>query len=86
MVILLRICCFVLFCVVVLNTLNRSHMRILWGKSDGVLSCIKVREQSASHARTGPGFDTRSGHILSFLLLHKGQLSVIGESMCTQYW
>ena len=36
----------------------------------------------------GPGFDTRSGHILSFLLplFQDGQLSVTGESMCTKYW
>ena len=36
----------------------------------------------------GPGFDTRSGHILSFLLplIQEGQLPVIGESMCTKYW
>ena len=36
----------------------------------------------------GPGFDTRSGHILSFLLplIQEGQLSVTGESMCTKYW
>ena len=35
----------------------------------------------------GPGFDTRSGHILSFLLplIQEGQLSVTGESMCTKY-
>ena len=33
-------------------------------------------------------FDTRSGHILSFLLplIQEGQLSVTGESMCTKYW
>ena len=33
-------------------------------------------------------FDTRSGHILSFLLLliQEGQLSGTGESMCTKYW
>ena len=32
--------------------------------------------------------DTRSGHILSFLLplFQEGQLSVTGESMCTKYW
>ena len=32
--------------------------------------------------------DTRSGHILSFLLplIQEGQLSVTGESMCTKYW
>ena len=35
-----------------------------------------------------PGFDTRSGNILSFLLplFQEGQLSVTGESMCTKYW
>ena len=32
----------------------------------------------------GPGFDTRSGHILSFLLplIQEGQLSVTGKGMC----
>ena len=36
----------------------------------------------------GPGFDTRSGNILSFLLplFQEGQLSVTGESMCRKYW
>ena len=36
----------------------------------------------------GPGFNTRSGHILWFLLLliQEGQLSVTGENMCTKYW
>ena len=36
----------------------------------------------------GPGFDTRSGHILMFLLLliQEGQLSVTGESVCSKYW
>ena len=36
----------------------------------------------------GPGFDTRSGNILSFLLplFQEGQLSVTGERMCTKYW
>ena len=36
----------------------------------------------------GPGFDTWSGSILSFLLppFQDGQLSVTGESMCTKYW
>ena len=36
----------------------------------------------------GPGFDTRSGNILSFLLplFQEEQLSVTGESMCTKYW
>ena len=36
----------------------------------------------------GPGFDTRSGHILLFLLppIQEGRLSVTGESMYTKYW
>ena len=36
----------------------------------------------------GPGFDTRSGHILSFLLplIQEGHLSVTGESMFMKYW
>ena len=36
----------------------------------------------------GPGFDIRSGHILSFLLplIQERQLSFTGESMCTNYW
>ena len=35
-----------------------------------------------------PGFDTRSGNILSFLLslFQEGQLSITGESVCTKYW
>ena len=38
--------------------------------------------------RCDPGFDTRSGHILSFLLplIQEGQLSVTGGSMCAKYW
>ena len=42
---------------------------------------------SMSDSRTrGPGFDTRSGHILLFLLplIQEGQLSVIGVSMCNR--
>ena len=36
----------------------------------------------------GLGFDTWSGHILSFHLplFQEGHLSVTGESMCTKYW
>ena len=43
--------------------------------------------KSQSQVR-GPGFDTQSGNILSFLLplFQEGQLSVTGESMCTKYW
>ena len=45
-----------------------------------------VGRASDSEVR-GPGFDTRSGYILSFLLqlIQEGQLSVTGESMCTEY-
>ena len=58
-----------------------------------VLDCIVAGPRSAigrapdSQVR-GPGFDTRSGNILSFLLplFQEGQLSVTGESMCTKYW
>ena len=36
----------------------------------------------------GPGFNTQSGHILSFLLalIQEGQLSVTGKSMCMKCW
>ena len=36
----------------------------------------------------GPGFDTRSGNILSFLLrfFQEGQLPVTDESMCKKFW
>ena len=42
--------------------------------------CSAVGRAFDSRAR-GPGFDTRSGHILSFLLrlIQEGQLSVTGE-------
>ena len=56
-----------------------------------------VGRASGSYVR-GPWFDTRSDHILSFLLsliqegylfllplIQEGQLSVTGESMCTKY-
>ena len=41
--------------------------------------CSAVGSSSDSRSR-GPGFDIRSGHILSFLLLlvQEGQLSVTG--------
>ena len=32
----------------------------------------------------GPGFDTRSGHLLP--LIQERQLSVTGKSMCMKYW
>ena len=39
-------------------------------------------------ANRGPGFDTRSSNILSFLLplFQEEQLSVTDESMCTKNW
>ena len=45
-------------------------------------------KQSPASSLRGPGFDTRSGNILSFLLplFQEGQLSVTGENMCTKYW
>ena len=41
-------------------------------------------DASGSRAR-GPGFDSRSGNLLSFILplIQDGQLSIAGESMCT---
>ena len=46
--------------------------------------------QSIGHLtrKSGPGFDTLSGHILLFPLplIQEGQLSFTGESMCTKYW
>ena len=44
---------------------------------------------SASNSRAGgPGFDTRSNHILSFFLPlnQEGQLSVTCKNMCTKFW
>ena len=49
--------------------------------------CSAVGRAPDSEVR-GPGFNTRSGHILSFLLplSQEGQLSGTGKSMCTKYW
>ena len=49
--------------------------------------CIAQSVEHLSRVR-GPEFNTRSCHILSFLLplIQEGQLSVTGESMCTKYW
>ena len=52
--------------------------------------CSAVGSASDSRAK-GPGFDTRSEHILSFLLplIQEGQLSVTGElraQSITKYW
>ena len=45
-------------------------------------------DKKQTHFWMGPGFDTRSGNIFSFLLplFQEGQLFVTGESMCTKYW
>ena len=57
-----------------------------------LLSCLAGPRSAIGRAPDsyvrGPGFDTRSGNILSFLLplFQEGQLSVTGESMCTKYW
>ena len=46
-----------------------------------------VGRASDSRAR-GPGFDSRSCHILSFIfpLIQEGYLSVTGYRMCIKYW
>ena len=50
--------------------------------------CTNKKAGPRSAIGRAPGFDTRSGNILSFLLplFQEGQLSVNGESMCTKYW
>ena len=52
------------------------------------MGCHNVLFQKYSSSAKHPGFDIRSGRILSFLLplIQEGQLSVTGESMCTKYW
>ena len=49
--------------------------------------CVAQSVGRLTEAR-GPGFDTLSSHILSFLLplIQEEQLSVTVESMCTKYW
>ena len=53
----------------------------------GPRTCSAVGSASDSRAK-GPGFDTRLGHLLSFLLplFQERQLSVTGEGLCTKYW
>ena len=60
--------------------INPTALRTAKIYNFGLSGCKKVK--------VGPGFDTRSGNILSFLfpLFQEGQLSVTGESMCTKYW
>ena len=64
-----------------------SHISIIMKSVNRARPRSAVGRAPDSQVR-GPGFDTRSGHILSFLLplIQEGQLSVSGESMCTKYW
>ena len=64
-----------------------SHTRIMKGCVQWAGPRSAIGRAPDSSVR-GPGFDTRSGNILSFLLplFQEGQLSVTGESMCTKYW
>ena len=63
------------------NSYQPSLQRFLEGPRGVVDNAFDSRARD-------PGFDTRSGHIPSFLLPlnQQGQLSVTGESMCTKYW
>ena len=56
-----------------------------WEKSAWPRSAVGSASDSTARIH---GFDTRSGHILSFLLplIQEGQLSVTGESMCMKCW
>ena len=62
-----------------------GKFKIFQGQGAGPRSAIGRAPDSQVR---GPGFDTRSGNILSFLLplFQEGQLSVASESMCTKYW
>ena len=53
----------------------------------GLRSAVGSASDSRAMGRS-PGFDTRSGHILSFPLPlnQEEQLSVTGKSMCMNYW
>ena len=51
--------------------------------------CVVLPVVCLTHEPGGPGFNTRTGHILLFLLplIQEGQFfSVTCESMCTKYW
>ena len=68
-----------------LETIQNSTL-YRFAKRPGAEPRCAIGSASGSKAR-GPGFDTRSSHIILFLLLliQGGQLSVTGESMCTKY-
>ena len=65
---------------------TKNHRGLLLDQTD--LNYLFQKPLWSLSIYRGPGFDTRSGHILSFLLslFQEGQLSVTGESMCTKYW
>ena len=67
------------------DSLRPGDLGQCFNKQSGQLS--PIGRAPDSYVR-GPGFDTRSGNILLFLLplFQAGQLSVTGESMCTKYW
>ena len=70
-----------------INMINTCHIAILRiGFVPDAGSRSAVGNASDLRAR-GPGFDIRSGHILSILfpLIQEGQLSVTGESISTKY-
>lgn len=73
------------------SDLSVPILKNLYGTYLKYRACDKfcVISYSSSDARTGgSGFDTWSGHIISFLLqlMQEGQFSVTGESMGTEYW
>ena len=83
--------CTLIHVLLFINKLKGIHIYIValffsfmhhWQKA-GTRSAIGSASDSSAR---GPGFDTRSGDILSFLLLliQEGQLSVTGESVW--YW
>ena len=61
---------------------------LLWFRTKGLAGPRSAIGRALDSKVRGPGFDNRSGDILSFLLplFQEGQLSVTGESMCTKYW
>ena len=71
-------------------SLPRKSVVRLTDRPDMTLDVYRGRKTTKQQQQQvgGPGFDTRSGNILSFLLplFQEGQLSVTGESMCTKYW
>ena len=66
-------------------SLPRKSVVRLTDRPDMTLDVYCGRKNN--NATTTTKIDTRSGHILSFLLplIQEGQLSVTGKSMCTKY-